>query len=173
MAKLTVLITTDVFNIHVTLAILFVSPEKADFLRQCHGRPLFLLWPRQDLPGPRSWAVWRQFIKPYTRASTTDRLRQPLVGPWTRTELRIWSAFGILRCFIAKALSDGTSASNCIARYLLAVLSSRVTVLAPILCRADYCCIFPRFKPSARRGSSDGASRNKHTHSMLATGHTD
>jgi hypothetical protein len=32
-------------------------------------------WPQQGLPGPRSWAVWRRFLRPYTRDSTNNRLR--------------------------------------------------------------------------------------------------
>jgi hypothetical protein len=42
-------------------------------------------WPRQGLPGPRSWA-------PYTRDSTNNRLRQTL-GPWTRPDLHNWPAY--------------------------------------------------------------------------------
>jgi hypothetical protein len=49
-------------------------------------------WPRQGLPGKRSWAIWRRFLRPYTRDSTTNRLRQ-LLGPWTRPDLRIWPAY--------------------------------------------------------------------------------
>jgi hypothetical protein len=48
-------------------------------------------WPRQGLPGPRSWAVWRRFLRPYTRDSTNNRLRQTL-GPWdtwNSTDLRM------------------------------------------------------------------------------------
>jgi hypothetical protein len=49
-------------------------------------------WPRQGLPGPRSWAVWRRFLVPYTRDSTNNRLRQTL-GPWVRPVLRNWPAY--------------------------------------------------------------------------------
>jgi hypothetical protein len=30
-------------------------------------------WPLQAKPGPRSWAVWRRFLKRYTRDSTNNR----------------------------------------------------------------------------------------------------
>jgi hypothetical protein len=49
-------------------------------------------WPLQAIPGPRSWAVWRQFLNPYTRDSTNNRLRQTL-GPWTRPGLRNWPTY--------------------------------------------------------------------------------
>jgi hypothetical protein len=49
-------------------------------------------WHRQGLPGPRSWAVWRRFLRPYTRDSTNNRLPQTL-GPWTRPDLRNWPAY--------------------------------------------------------------------------------
>jgi hypothetical protein len=49
-------------------------------------------WPRQGIPGPRSWATWRIFIKTYTRDSTNNRLRQTL-GPWTRPDLRKWPTY--------------------------------------------------------------------------------
>jgi hypothetical protein len=49
-------------------------------------------WPRQGLPGPRSWVVWRRFLRPYTRDSTNNRLRQTL-GPWTRPDLHNWPAY--------------------------------------------------------------------------------
>jgi hypothetical protein len=32
-------------------------------------------WPLQAIPGSRSWATWRRFLKPYTRDSTNNRLR--------------------------------------------------------------------------------------------------
>jgi hypothetical protein len=48
-------------------------------------------WPCQGLPGSRSWAIWR-FMKPYTRDSSNNRLRQTL-GPWTRPDQRIWPVY--------------------------------------------------------------------------------
>jgi hypothetical protein len=49
-------------------------------------------WPCQGLPGSRSWAIWRRFMKPYTRDSSNNRLRQTL-GPWTRPDQRIWPVY--------------------------------------------------------------------------------
>jgi hypothetical protein len=51
-------------------------------------------WPRQARPGPKSWAVWRRFIRQFTvdRDDRTIqlRLREPL-GEWLDTRDRRWT----------------------------------------------------------------------------------
>jgi hypothetical protein len=49
-------------------------------------------WPWQGLPGSRSWAIWRRFLKTYTRDSASNRLRQTM-GSWT--QLNPTSGFGM------------------------------------------------------------------------------
>jgi hypothetical protein len=49
-------------------------------------------WPRQELPGKFSWAVWRRFLRQYTPDSSLNQLREAL-GAWTHPELRTWSAY--------------------------------------------------------------------------------
>jgi hypothetical protein len=93
--------------------------------------------PCQGLPCRCSWAVWRRFLSPYTRALSTTRLLQ-ILGPWSMDAPRPLDLACIL-LIITNALSDGISAGNCTAwyNYLPAVPSSRDHEHAPIPSRFD------------------------------------
>jgi hypothetical protein len=48
-------------------------------------------WPCQGLPGSRSWAIWRRFMKPYTRL-----FEQPAptdIRPVDKADQRIWPVY--------------------------------------------------------------------------------
>jgi hypothetical protein len=69
-------------------------------------------WPRRGLPGPPSWAIWRRFLKTYTRDSSSDGLRQ-ILGSWTQPNLRNWPAYydpssHMLRLYVSPSAAAAT-----------------------------------------------------------------
>jgi hypothetical protein len=72
-------------------------------------------WPRQGLPGPRSWAIWRRFLKTYTRDSASNRPRHTL-GSWTKPNLRAWHTYydpssQMLCQYVSSTATTGTKSS--------------------------------------------------------------
>jgi hypothetical protein len=70
-------------------------------------------WPRQGLPGPRSWAIWCRFLKTYTRDSASDRLRHTLArGLNPIFEMGIHTTTHPHKCFVSRCIPQQRPALN-------------------------------------------------------------